>query len=60
MSVYERVKPEEYLPLVCLVGVGWNKKSRGRNVSQVAAVRVELELLFYIVETGNSKNGSYR
>ena len=53
-------KRSRYLPLICLVGIGWNEKSRGGNIGQVAAVRVELELLFYIVETGNSKNGSYR
>ena len=56
----ERLKAEEYLPLICLVSVGWNEKSRGRNVSQVAAVRVEVELLFYIVEARNSNDSSYK
>ena len=46
--------------MICLVGIRWNEKSRGRNVSQVAAIRVEVELLFYIVEARNSKDSSYK
>ena len=54
------VQTKEYLPLICLVGIGWDEKIRGGNVGQVTAVRVELELLFYIIQARNSKDSSYR